>query len=134
MKSISSFDAMAIVNPPEVNNEPSLTIVTPCIEIAKLMERVMRGLVPAPPVGHDDFEMTTDEEYRTAEMSDVNYVETSDDPLVDLANVSRNVERVRSSLSKKKPARVKAPGQDAAREPSSENSMETTQESTETPE
>lgn len=133
MRSISSFDAMEILNPPEHTDKPSLTIVTPCIEIAKLMERVMRGIAPAPPIGHDDFEMTTEEEYRNAQMSDINYVEMSDDPLVDLSNVQRNVENVRRSLSKDKPApaRVMAPAQDAAREPSSEKPSETPQKSTE---
>ena len=115
MKSISSFDAMAIVNPPEINNSPSLTVVTPCIDIKTLMERVLRGLQPAPPMGHDDFEMTTDEEYRNAPMLDDNYVETSDDNLVDLSVLQDNISVMKSF----KPAAVVAPRQDAAREDSS---------------
>lgn len=112
MKSISSFDAMAIVNPPEVNDNPSLTVVTPCIDIKTLMERVLRGLQPAPPVGHDDFEMTTDEEYRDAPMHDDDFVDTSDDVLVDMSNLQHHIDRMKSL----KPAAVKAPRQDAARE------------------
>lgn len=101
MKSISSFDAMAIVNAPEHTDKPSLTIVTPCIEIVKLMERVMRGLVPAPPIGHDDFEMTTDQEYRDADMRDDDFVDTSDDSLVDMSNLMNNLERMRSKIKPK---------------------------------
>ena len=77
MRSLSSFDAIAIFNSPEHNDSPSLTVVTPCIEISKLMDRVMRGLTPCPPIGHDDFEMTTDEEYRNAPMEDSSYVSLS---------------------------------------------------------
>lgn len=109
MRSISSFDAMAIVNDPEHNNSPSLTVVTPCIDIAKLMDRVVRGLTPCPPIGHDDFEMTTDEEYREAPMEDSSYIEMSDDSLVDLSAVQSNVQMMRE-LSKSKSRRTEASG------------------------
>lgn len=112
MKSISSFDAMSIVNPPEINDSPSMTVVTPCIDIKSLMDRVLRGLQSPIPVGSDDYEMTTDEEYRNSPMCDEDFIDSSDDVLVDMSNLQRNIDRMKSY----KPAAVKAPRQDAARE------------------
>lgn len=109
MRSISSFDSMAIVNPPEHNDSPSLTVVTPCVDISKLMDRVMRGLTQSLPIGHDDFELTTDEEYRDAPMEDSNYIELSDDSLVDLSLVQSKVQAMRE-LSKSKSRRTMASG------------------------
>lgn len=112
MKSISSFDAMSIVNPPEINDSPSMTVVTPCVDIKSLMDRVLRGLQPPVSIGHDDFEMTTDEEYRNSPMHDEDFIDSSDDVLVDMSNLQRNIEIMKSH----KPAAVKALRQDAVRE------------------
>lgn len=107
---------MEVVNPPEHTDKPSLTIVTPCIEIAKLMERVMRGLVPAPPIGHDDFEMTTDEEYRDADMRDADFVDTSDDNLVDMSNLMNNIERMRKNIKPKAAMPLREPSPEPPKE------------------
>lgn len=123
MNSISSFDAMAIVNPPEHTDKPSLTVVTPVIEIADLMARAVRGLAPVPDLSRpDDYILTTEEEYRSAEIDESGYLDLSDDNLVDLSNVRNNVENLRSCLSK--PDGSKASHQEQRESPPLETSEE----------